>query len=243
MKNSIGKPNPKASRGIGKRLKFKTRSDNHKDIKQTTTATRQSDERPKEPINDDDQDQESAVHSRHSKPASTHPLQYQEWGPKINGYQFISTNPNDPKHYIKPKSMDYLINSYDWSYMKVPSYESFQEYLHEKYPDSTERKEGFKLNDQMNITNFDTYFQKWETSFKDHGLLLYPIFPGDELNKSNVLRFIDSSSLPMERVLKIERVKWHPDKFVRIIKSDKELERRITEVFQIVNQIYEDLYK
>lgn len=233
----------------GKRLKFKThRKPRDVPPRSQSKATIQPNTSDHKETNTSRQDS-----SKQRRTARNQKDQYVEWGPMINGYQFVATDPNEKQTYFKPQSVDYLVNSYDWSYMEVPSYKSFQEYLHEKYPDNT--KGGKPTNGQNESihheeekeeegpTSFDEYFKFWETSFKQRGMLLYPVSPGDRITKENVLKFIETSTLPLQRVLKIERIKWHPDKFAKLTKDDKDLEVQITEIFQIVNEIYEDLSK
>ncbi|KAH3675446.1 hypothetical protein WICMUC_002735 [Wickerhamomyces mucosus] len=155
---------------------------------------------------------------------------YIEWGPAINGYKFIAASANKPLFYKPRSSANYLIRSYDWSYMALPSYKSLNDEIEAKYRDGRD--------DECLMKNYDEYFKKWKDSIKT-GNLIYPT--NNLITKEEILRFFESSAQPLLKVVKLERIRWHPDRFINVIKDNYELKEQVTEVFQIINSIYEDI--
>lgn len=166
-----------------------------------------------------------------------------EWGPFINGYRFVGSQNGKPLNFKKRHT---LVNenyretdTYNWSYMQLPNFQSKNDSLKEKY---TEKSSEF---------GYDEYFKEWEY-IKEHGLrdIVFPIIDeNDELNKINVENFFKKSDQDYFNVLKIERIRWHPDKMIRTLKLDindklyKELAEKITKTFQIINQLWEEYKK
>lgn len=181
----------------------------------------------------------------HSNPSSHQKDDFIEWGPFINGYRFIgSKSSQDSLHYQQRHSLltndKHSTQSYNWSYMDLPEYKSAKDTLEEKYKDVRDDDEEF---------TYDDYFKEWEY-IKQHGLrdIVFPIVnQNDELDQKNVRKFLQTSvNDEFVNILKIERIRWHPDKMIRTLKLDvnddvyKQLSEKITKTFQIVNQLWEE---
>lgn len=172
------------------------------------------------------------------------PNEFIEWGPFINGYRFVGAKDGKPLQFKKRHTLvneDYRkSDTYNWSYMELPSFKSSSDTLEEKYGKNGTAADEF---------GYDEYFKEWEY-IKENGLrdIVFPVphQDYDELNKGNVQNFLQSSNEEYFNVLKIERIRWHPDKMIRTLKLDvndkmyKELSDKITKTFQIINQLWEE---
>jgi len=131
--------------------------------------------------------------------------------------------------------------------MKLPQYESRTKI------DPLELKYG-KIGGEGGQTdgesfNYDEYFKRWEY-IKENGLrdVIFPVENQDhvELNKANVWNFLKTCNGDVKNGLKIERIRWHPDKMLRTLKIDVndplygKLKGNITKTFQIINELWEE---
>ncbi|CCH46051.1 hypothetical protein BN7_5639 [Wickerhamomyces ciferrii] len=163
-------------------------------------------------------------------------LNFIEFGPSINGYRFIG-NSSTSNYYNKSSFKPIIENksTFDWSYCELPKFESKPDYLESKYG----KEEKSDYDDLI------TYLKNWER-IKSQGLneIYFPL--GDSnINKDQLLNFYKNfETNQMGKLLdfiKFERIKWHPDKISRILKPNNELKLKITRMFQIINEIYEEL--
>jgi hypothetical protein len=162
--------------------------------------------------------------------------EWEEWGPSINGYRFVGRK--DCKKYYRQRHRfvtDTGCEGYDWSYMEIPDYKP-------RLDDTEETKESKSYI-------YDQYYKDWE-KIKANGekSIIYPLASAtDMLILENVESFLRTSS-DYERVLKIERIRWHPDKMLSVlgVKEDIEselLKAKVTNTFQIINSLYEETKK
>lgn len=163
-----------------------------------------------------------------------------EWGPFINGYQFVG-HENSEKYFVKRHKLineDEFTNSFDWSYLKQPEFvSSVEDEIEKRY-----------LNDDNDSSM--KYWENWRI-IKEQGLkdvIFFPILnKNSEISLENIENFYKQSEIDtktsIKQLLKVERIKWHPDKMAQTLKlselDDEEILVKITKVFQIVNELYE----
>lgn len=160
----------------------------------------------------------------------------EEWGPTINGYRFVGSKGS--KRYFKQRHRlvtDHGYDGYDWSYMELPEYTTVQ---HDAMDEEEEQDpEGY---------TYDSYYKDWE-EIKTNGekTIIFPLKQtGDTLDGDSVSAFLRTSS-DYIKVLKIERIRWHPDKMLNVLRIKNDdiegelLKRKITTTFQIINELYE----
>ncbi|QPG74963.1 hypothetical protein FOA43_002302 [Brettanomyces nanus] len=145
-----------------------------------------------------------------------------EYGPKINGYRFVATKPDE------------VIE---------------EEILKEDNPDNRHYEDTPMSEIPESSYTYSTYNDLWmkiTQSGKLPGFIPLPVETNspEDLNDTNVARFIESKTRA-----KNERIRWHPDKMiVRLQKlgvTDRispDYKRIVTRVFQIINRVYNNLH-
>lgn len=229
-------------RAKSNKLKFKSQ----KSFKRTPQGPK-----AKSPVGSSDieeQEPQPPKQAKSSSNASSTASDLIEWGPFINGYRFIASKDSETplhyhqKHTLLTKDPNHPNESYNWSYMDLPEYKSARDTLEEKYSNREEFPDATEFS-------YEEYFNEWEY-IKEHGLrdIVFPLVNQNSgLEKNEVFRFLQTGAdSEYGNILKIERIRWHPDKMIRILKLDvndmvyKELSEKITKTFQIVNQLWEE---
>lgn len=166
-------------------------------------------------------------------PTSPEAQEYIEWGPEINGYRFVA-EPNRPQYYRQRHNLvqSDAKDTYEWSYLSLPDFVSNAE-------DYLDRKNTGEPNEDKE-SYYDQYFHRWEDIRRDgKGLIIFPVKGNSDLSINNIKDFIETSS-NYPKALKIERIRWHPDKMARVLKiRDKEITEKITKCFQLINELWE----
>lgn len=171
------------------------------------------------------------------KPAGPHEQdsvagEWEEWGPEINGYRFIG--PRDTAKFFKQRHrLVHGVDGYYWSYMDLPEYKPAVPVAagDEAHPEEY---------------TYGQYHHDWnEIKATGSRTVIFPLKTVTEpLNKENIASFLQTSS-EYSKVLKIERIRWHPDKMIPMIQQLQGIEgefmaRKITTTFQIINGLYEE---
>lgn len=156
--------------------------------------------------------------STNSKPVrSKKPRAVHEYGPDVNGYKFIAFSENE---------------------IPEPKIEK-----HEKNDDHENYDRSEANNDEY---NYKMYISLWNDIEKGitYETLPLPLFSDnvEDLNEKNIKEFLNTKLR-----LKIERVRWHPDKMRGLLIGNNlwcpEMESEVTRVFQTINRVYETISK
>ncbi|KAH3665596.1 hypothetical protein OGAPHI_003784 [Ogataea philodendri] len=147
-----------------------------------------------------------------SRTSHTNSQPHYEFGPSINGYRFVSTDPGQKP--FQDVNFHRHINGYS-----------------AELPDVPQKDDPYKSRDNK----YQRYLNQW----KDIDLeAQFPPVPvdGGEVSFQSVASFIPKDQL------KAERVRWHPDRILsRVSESRKSiLSELVTRTFQVINQVYEE---
>ncbi|ANZ75508.1 BA75_03254T0 [Komagataella pastoris] len=142
---------------------------------------------------------------------------YKEWGPSINGYRFLDTE-EKVKEYSVPTAEPQ--DTYGLSYPE----------------DSSEPLAN-------HLQTYEEYIQNWKENTR-----LY--WPNEEnswtcVSYDSIEQFLrgNKSLSAFKKRLKVERIRWHPDKMKRNINCDEKDLILVTETFQLINKLWEDFFK
>lgn len=172
---------------------------------------------------------------------------FSEWGPSINGYRFVGKT-TDQKYYKQRHHLAYSKDvtgqdGYNWSYLDDPQCGSEDEGGVDG--DSAGVNDNDDDINNSNAYSYNDYCLDWQ-SIKSTGsnVLVFPIRSvGDALTEPNVEAFLRTAS-DYGKALKMERIRWHPDKMVNALRlkggvEAELLKSKITTTFQIINKLYE----
>lgn len=162
-------------------------------------------------------------------------VKLEEWGPSINGYRFVDTKKGN--HYYKQRH-NLIIgekDSYEWSYEELPEFKfNGYDYLNDKYND-----------DEWNYNEYLKYWEKLKNDKVTDKILKFPIFENNELNIENIKKFLKTNNEGLNiKILKRERIRWHPDKIFQLLPIDNETNEQFKELinttFQCINELYNE---
>ncbi|AOA64814.1 Hypothetical protein PP7435_CHR4-0949 [Komagataella phaffii CBS 7435] len=141
---------------------------------------------------------------------------YKEWGPSINGYRFLDKEEK--------------VNDYN-----VPNVEG-QDSYGLSYPEDAEPL-------TKHLQTYDEYIQNWRENTR-----LY--WPNEEnlwtcVSYDSIKQFLRGSQnlAAFKKRLKVERIRWHPDKMKQNIDCNEKDLILVTETFQLINKLWEDFFK
>ncbi|GME76741.1 unnamed protein product [Ambrosiozyma monospora] len=222
-----------------KKCETDTESVNSSKTKHNDTDISSDDESPSYPTVDQFPTQKSTTKSKGSYNSSKYDGVL-EYGPKINGYRFVSLNPNEDDdtfngtNYTKHTSRPDINAGYRQSLPKTDWPNQYDPYKSEKY-------RGAKHDTQY---NYDAYCDMWDkllsSTERCKGSVPLPVKSNkiDDLNTVSVGEFL----VHRDNVKK-ERIRWHPDPMLNRLKTvgfDKaDVESLVTQVFQVLNDVYE----
>lgn len=148
---------------------------------------------------------------------SKKPRAVHEYGPDVNGYKFIAFSENE----IPEPKIEIHVKNDDY----------------ENYDGSEAHNDKY---------NYKLYISLWNDIEKGitYETLPLPLFSDnfEDLNEKNIKEFLNT-----KLKLKIERVRWHPDKMRGLLIGNNlwgpEIESKVTRVFQTINRVYETISK
>lgn len=150
---------------------------------------------------------------------------YHEFGTDINGYKFVKhrddkTELNDDitRHSV------FVSDSYKISYEPAPLVVRKDKYAAKQ---KTERQ-------------FKEYLKEWDSRIQSRDEIPWPHIE----NKYSLIT-IDSlkNFYPNDsKIWKAERIKWHPDNFVKRYQFDEITMNKVKSVFQMINEVWEKEY-
>lgn len=155
-----------------------------------------------------------------SKPMrSTRPMAVHEYGPDVNGYKFIAFSEQEIP---EPK-------------VEVPIESENAE------PECDDGIYNDDFDDEYNYKIYTTLWNDIEKGISCETLPL-PVLSNcfEDLNEKNILAFLNEKSR-----LKVERIRWHPDKMRSLLIGNNMwypvIESKVTQVFQLINRVYETI--
>lgn len=186
-------------------------------------------------IEDDDEesggrDTLNATHQQGGQERKGNGERYYEYGDPISGYKFITTQ---EKYEQLKESVEQNESTED----------SIDEFEFDRYP---KKRHDENLNTRSFISKY------WKRASNEP--LIFPVLPSyessevsiDDITESSVkdfyLRSCDIMNMELSSVLKRERVLWHPDRLIgKISNYDDFTIKKVTKIFQIVNDLWESL--
>ncbi|KAG7830965.1 hypothetical protein KL919_002185 [Ogataea angusta] len=192
---------PRAEKGVrATRLKFKRQPKRrHIEHEDFTDPLRPAPESPPPPKKQVDPD----------------PRPHYEYGPSINGYRFVTPNPDQRPF----PNLNYHrhINGYAAELPELP-----------------QKEDPYRVR----RNDYEEYVKRWQTVDLEHELPPMPVF-GGEVSLQSVSQFIPQNQL------RIERIRWHPDKILRRVSESRRpvLAEMVTRTFQVINELYENASK
>ncbi|EDO15314.1 hypothetical protein Kpol_448p1 [Vanderwaltozyma polyspora DSM 70294] len=156
---------------------------------------------------------------------------YREYGESIQGYKLIITEEELQK--LENQDTETSVLSDDDDGIDVYKYEN----------SSFDNRETFRtiIENYWNSTKDDLKLPLLKSvKFNDIDII--------ELDVDSVRRFYEMSCVQLNRdyeaIIKEERIRWHPDKQVKLLSLDdghyEENFRKVTKLFQLINSIWEE---
>lgn len=135
-----------------------------------------------------------------------------EYGPGINGYQYIAFNRED-----------------------IPDMDE-----RSTLSESTDCEIEESVDVEFKESPFESYLYQWRDIISGKSIqgVPIPVRSGllKDVNVGNVKEFLYSKP-----IVKLERIRWHPDKMRILLKNGPQLDDEdITHVFQTINSVYEN---
>lgn len=155
---------------------------------------------------------------------------YYEYGDSISGYKFITTQ----EKYEQLKESVEQDESIE---------DSIDEFEFDRYP---KKRHDENLDTRSFISKY------WKRARNEP--LIFPVLPTyaspdvsiDDITESSVkyfyLRSCDIMDMELSSMLKRERILWHPDRLIGKISNYDDLTiKKVTKIFQIINDLWESL--
>ncbi|GMM27602.1 hypothetical protein DAMA08_003180 [Martiniozyma asiatica (nom. inval.)] len=152
------------------------------------------------------------------------PSDVKEYGPSVNGYRFIAFNSDQ-------------IPACEGSDTKEDKFKSSSS--EDENEDNQFEDDSFK---EKELSPYEQYLLCWERMLNGESSMCVPlpVIPAvwENVSFNSVMNFI-----PTKKLVQKERIRWHPDKMVNVLKKYKKYKDgddvKVTHLFQVLNEVFE----